>query len=296
MKANNKTATQSISIKKARSARSNLSLSYILFLSNTWSFTRSLLPSTLCMGIVITIAILIGRFFSISQSAIIWIISGILVTYFYSTFILGFKFLMKKKFDTETSLLTPLRNKSEFKHIFGSSSLAVFYLTFITIIIAALLFIAGSILKNINIFLIIPIIIIGIIIIVPLALANFSITTDEVTDLKQALCFGFRYAKRYFGSTLLILFITTIIALFFGIIGSLPTLILQWAISASDEAIAVGDPSDLPSYVHALSFVFIIFAVAFATIATLPGWIAGFLHCHSIRAKELKRLEQQNKQ
>ena len=106
------------------------------------------------------------------------------------------------------------------------------------------------------------------------------------------------HARRGVGSTVLHIALIgelAILCLVLGIIGSLPTLILQWAIAASDASVAVGDPTDLPPYVHGLSFFFIIFATAFATLSTLYGWIAGFLHIHSVFAKERDRLNRQDK-
>jgi len=292
VKKNTKNARLSFSLSKERSARSILSLSNVLFLSNTWTLCRSLWLPALLMGAVCTLESLALRLFTGSAIYFIAYFFALLLLYFFSAFLCGFRKMMKEKLDTETSLLAPLRIKGEFKSIFQGAP-PFFYLLCIEFHVCLLLVVAAAWLVGVNYFLILPIAIVALLLTIPFGLAMFHLTASDEQGVKTALNFGLRHAKRYFGSTCIILFIASFVGLFLAVAGSLPTLILQWAIAASDASVAVGDPTDLPNYVQTLSFVFIIFAVAFAALATLFGWIAGYLQYHAILTKEKKRLEQQ---
>ena len=294
MKSINNKVIRAIMLDKSRSTRANLSLTNFIILGNTWIFCRSLLPSALLMGIVVTLTALTTRFLTGNAALAVWLGCALVTLYFYSTFIYGFARLMKHHLDTETSLVSPLRGWQEYRSLFPGS-LPLFYFNVIIFALSLLFVIGGTMLLRVSPYLLIPVLLLALLLCVPFALSQLNMVADDTASIGSSLKFGFTKCLRHFGSTLLILFIATIIFIVLGIIGSLPTLILQWAIAASDASVAVGDPTDLPPYVHGLSFFFIIFATAFATLSTLYGWIAGFLHIHSVFAKERDRLNRQDK-
>ena len=100
---------------------------------------------------------------------------------------------------------------------------------------------------------------------------------------------GFTAMRHHYGPTLMLLFMSLVMAMAICIVCFLPILILDMAAGASEVAVSFGDATDMPSSVYAIRF--ILRLVLFSTMAfTLLLWLVPlYLHHFSMQKKDDER-------
>lgn len=276
---------------KSRSYRANFNEALELLTANIKTFIVSLFPPALATGLMLAVLFIIFRHIGGRSLIIVASIAILLITYFTAILRQGLKEMMKDY--PQTNTVRQLHWKKDTKTVL-LGALTSFYLLFLQVVILCALITLTALLHVKLIYVLVPAILVILFLVVPF---NLSLNQLQYGDSNffQSSVNGFKSTAHYYGSTLILLFISLSVFLLVFAICYLPIFILNLTIAASNEAVSLGDATDLPTAVFVLHFILSLVLLSIVHFSSLFWAVPQYFHYFSLLKKNEERKKEQEK-
>ncbi|MFA6819380.1 MAG: hypothetical protein WCR53_02375 [Bacteroidaceae bacterium] len=276
---------------KSRSYRANFNEALEFLTANIKTFIVSLFPPAVATGLLLATLFVIFRHTAGHSFIIVTGIGVLLITYFTAVLRQGLKEMMKDYQRTNT--VRQLHWKKDTKTVL-LGALTSFYLLFLQVIILCALIALTALLHVKLVYVLSPVIVVILFLIVPFNLSLNQLQYGE-GNFFQSIINGFKSTVHYYGSTLILLFISLCVFLLVFAICYLPIFILNLSIAASNEAVSLGDPTDLPMSVFVLHFILSLILLSIIHFSSLLWALPQYFHYFSLLKKDEERKKEQEK-
>lgn len=290
MSINKKRDNKVLVLRKSRSYRADFAEALSLFVTNGPALLRSLLLPALMVGLVLAVLFALWRVSGPAAIVAESVVALLLVLYGLSVLMCILRHLVSENLDLSARRLTPVKTLKAPLPVLGEA-LTTFYALVVFAVVLGLLAFGAVKTMSVSPFLIIPFVVVAFLLAVPW---NLTLSALLYSDDGAWRCVkdGFRWSRRSFGSTLMLVFLSTVILALVACIAFLPLFVLNLAISASNAAVACGDPTDLPSYVYVVHFVLSVLLMGIVAFASLVWLLPQWLHYYSVLTREDDRLKE----
>ena len=276
---------------KSRSYRANFNEALDFLISNMKVLIVSLFPPAVLTGLLLAVFFIIFRHTEGRTTMILSAVAVLFVTYFTAVLRQGLTEIMKGY--SETNVVTPLHWKKQTKSIL-IGALNSFYLLFLQVVILGALLSLIIFLHIKFIYVFVPVVFVILFLIVPFNLSLNQLQYGERRFLPSVVK-GFKSIKHYYGSTLILLFISLSVIVLVFVVCYLPIFILNLTIAASNEALSYGDPSDLPNMVYVFHFILSLILLSVVHFSLLVWALPQYFNHFSLLKKEEERKKEQEK-
>jgi len=278
-------------LSKSRSYRANFNEALEFLTSNIKTFIVSLFSPAVATGLLLAFVFIIFRHIGEHFVMVLSGFSILLVTYFTAVLRQGLKEIMKNY--QQTNIVSRLHWKKDMKTVL-LGALPVFYLLFLQVVILCALIALAVFLHIKLVYMLFVVLSIALLLIVPF---NLSLNQLQYGDCGffQSIVKGFKSAKHYYGSTLILLFISLCVFLLIFVVCYLPIFILNLTIAASNEALSLGDPTDLPVSVYVWHFILSLALLSIVHFSSLIWAMPQYFHYFSLLKKDEERKKEQEK-
>ena len=276
---------------KSRSYRADYNESVSLLMTNIKTFLFSLFPPAVASGLVFAVVFILLRhaagYALVAEAGIALLLLAFLVALLRQ--VLN---EMMKDFP-QTNALKRIKWKTDVKGLLRNT-LKPFYLLLLQLLVCIALFAVGYSMQGKSVWVWLPVAAAVVFLVVPFNLSLNSLQYSG-TGFLPAIVQGFKSVRHYYGSTLILLFLSLIVLALVSVLCFLPIFILNMAISASNEALALGDLSDLPTSVYVWHFVLSLVLFAVMQFSLLLWAFPQYFHHFSLMRKEADRKKEQDK-
>lgn len=268
-----------------RSYRKSFQGSLDFLFTNIKTFFQSLWQPCLFVGLVLALLFVVIR---VSSNTLIIAECGVSLLLILLALAIIYKIVAQMVFQyNETNELKPFYLKKNFGKVFRES-LNIFFLFVLEFAIFILLTYGTFIVSIKNFYVWILLLFVCMILIVPFALAQGAILISNKSFFKSIKS-GLIFCKHYFGSTLILLILSGLVDGIVFIILYLPLIILNLSISASNHALSIGDPSDLPFSVYVIHFILTLVLMSVFVFCLLIPILSKIFHYGSVIRNEQER-------
>jgi hypothetical protein len=268
-------------LNQSRSYRQVISDTFNLCTTHITAFFKGLWPLALGIGLVMALVLLLIRLSATPVQLLSTLVVGVLIG------LLLAAVYMTVTTDLLRAQVEGLVSPSLKRHLktYLQRSLPVYLLLVIQTAVLVGLGLLSFKYSDAHLYLWLAYVIVVLMLSVPFSLSLAHSCLTHSSALKS-LAWGFKRMNQSFGSTLFVNFATGILGVIFVALYCLPVLVLNIVFAASDQAVALGDTTDLPSAIYVLHFVLAMVLSAVSTISLAVYSVAIVLQHYSVAHRQ----------